>query len=64
MRGEREQVLREAVVDVASDPRALVGHGTPELRLADRPPDPDEQHAVREQAQDVAGKDVAAREDG
>ena len=62
VRRDREQVLREAVVDLARDARALLGDGAAELGEADRPPDADEQDAVGEQAQEVALGDVAARE--
>ena len=55
----REQVLREAVVDLPCHACALLGDGPPELGVADRPPDADEQHRVREEAQEVARRDVA-----
>ena len=42
--------------------RALLGDGAAELGEADRPPDAHEQDAVGEQAQEVALRDVAARE--
>ena len=59
MRRDGEQVLREPVVDLARDARPLLGDRAPELGEADRAPDADEQHAVREQAQEVALRDVA-----
>ena len=62
MRRDREQVLRQAVVDLARDARALLGDRAAELGEADRPPDAHEQDAVREHAQEVALRDVAARE--
>ena len=62
MRRDREEVLGEPVVDLARDARPLVGDGAPELGGADRAPDADEQDAVREQAQEVALRDVVARE--
>ena len=64
MRRDREQVLREPVVDLACDPRTFLGDGPPELREPDRAPHADEQDAVRQQAQEVALRDVAAREHG
>ena len=64
MRRDREEVLREPVVDLARDARALLRDGAAELGAADRAPDADEQHAVREQAQEVALRDVAARSSG
>ena len=62
VRRDREQVLREPVVDLARHARALLGDRAPELGEADRAPHADEQDAVREQAQEVALRDVAARE--
>ena len=50
-------------MDVARDPRALVGDRAPELRLADRAPDADEQHAVRDDAEEVALQHEIARHD-
>ena len=49
-------------MDLARDPRALLGDGPSELGEADRPPHADEQNAIGEQAQEVALGDVAARE--
>ena len=40
MRREREEVLRETVVDLARDARALLGDRAPELGSADRAPEP------------------------
>ena len=60
LRGEREQVLREAVVDLPRDARALLGDGAAELGLADRAPHADEQHDEREQPQEVALEHVLA----
>src|SRR4051794_5951405 len=48
VRREGEEVLREAVVDLARDPRPLLRDGAPELGAADRPPHADEQQAERE----------------
>ena len=62
LRRDREQVLREPVVDLARDARALLGDGTPELGRPDRAPDADEQDRVGEQPQEVALRDVVARE--
>ena len=59
VRREREQVLREAVVDLPRDPCSLFGDGASELGVADRAPDADQQHAVGEQAQAVAERDIA-----
>ena len=54
MRGDGEEVLREAVVDLPRDPRALLGDRTAELGEADRPPDAHEQDSVGEQPEEVA----------
>ena len=54
MRRDREEVLRQAVVDLARDARPLLGHRTAELGVTDRPPDTEEQDAVREQPEEVA----------
>ena len=55
---DREKILREPVVDLARDARSFLGYRTTELGAADRAPDADEQHAVREQAQVVALRHV------
>ena len=57
VRRHREQVLREAVVDLPRDARALLGDRAAELGDADRPPDADDQHDVGEQPQEVALRD-------
>ena len=57
MRRHGEEVLREAVVNLARDARAFLGDGAPELSRADRAPDADEQHAVGQQPQEVALRD-------
>src|SRR5262245_26108605 len=62
VRRHGEEVLREPVVDLARDAGALLRHGAAELRVADRAPHAHEQHRVGEQAQEVALRDVAARE--
>ena len=59
---DREQVLGEAVVDLAGDARALLRDSAPELRGADRAPHADEEHAVGEDPQVIAGRDRAARQ--
>src|SRR5439155_8700299 len=59
VRRDGTQVLREPVVDLARDPGALLGDRAAELGEADRAPDADQQHAVREQAEEVALRDVA-----
>ena len=59
---DRKQVLRQAVVDLSRDACALLGHGPAEFGEADRAPDADQQHAVGEQPQEVALRDVAVRE--
>ena len=41
-------------MDVAGDTRALLGNRAPELRLADRPPDADEEHGEGEKSEEVA----------
>ena len=64
MRRDGEEVLREAVVDLARHARSLLRDRAPELGEADRAPDADEQHAVGEQAEEVALGDVVARERG
>ena len=46
--GDCEEVLRQAVVDLACDARPLVGNRPAELRIADRTPDADEQKPVGE----------------
>ena len=46
-------------MDLARDARALLRDRAPELGGADRAPDADEQDAVREQAQEVALRDVS-----
>ena len=51
MRRDGEEVLRETVVDLARDPRAFLGDGAPELRVADRAPGAGEQQPVGEQPQ-------------
>ena len=61
---DREQVLGEPVVDLARDARSLVRDRAAELRLADRPPDADDEDPVREDAQEVALEDEVARHDG
>jgi hypothetical protein len=48
-------------MDLARDARPLLRHGAPELGKANCPPDPDEQHGIGEQAQEVARRDKAAR---
>ena len=50
-------------MDVAGNPRPLLGDRPAELRLADRPPDADEQDAEGEEPKQVARKDVVARTD-
>ena len=45
------------------DARALVRDRAAELGLADRPPDADEQHAVRDDPQEVALEHEIARDD-
>ncbi len=64
LRREREQILREPVVDLARNPRPLLGDGSPELGAADRTPDADEQDDEREDAQKVALEDVVTRSSG
>src|SRR5437016_578168 len=61
VRRDREEVLREPVVDLPRDPGTLLGDGAAELRGADRAPDADEQHAVGEHADEVALREVAGR---
>src|SRR5919198_737530 len=61
VRRDREQVLREPVVDLARHSGALLGDGAAEFGEADRAPDADEEDAVRQQPQEVALRDVAVR---
>src|SRR4029450_7671500 len=49
---DREQVLGEAVVDLARDPGPLLGHCATELREADRPPNAGEEQAGRGEAEE------------
>ena len=58
MRGDREEILREPVVDLACDAGALLRDRTAELRRADRPPGADEHQREGEEAQVVTGGDV------
>ena len=51
-------------MDLARDPRALLGDRAPELGEADRAPHADEEEAVGEQAEEVALRDEVARELG
>ena len=62
MRRHREEILRETVVDLARDARALLCDGTSELGELNRAPGADENHDEREHAQEVALRDVRARE--
>ena len=62
LRRHGEQVLREAVVDLARDPCALLRDHAPDLGRADRAPDADEQDRVGEEPQEVALRHVLARE--
>ena len=62
VRRDGEEVLREPVVDLARDARPLLRDRAPELGVADRPPDADEQDPVGEQPQEVALRDEVARE--
>ena len=50
-------------MDVARDSRTLVGDRASELRLADRAPDAHEQHAVRDDAEEVALQHEVTRHD-
>src|SRR5204862_3546343 len=61
--GHGEEVLREPVVDLPRHPRPLLRHRASELRRADGTPDADEENAVREDAQEVARRDRAVREE-
>ncbi len=51
-------------MDVARDASALLGDGSAELGLADRPPDADEEHGEGEDPEQVALEDVVARAGG
>ena len=64
MRRDGEEVLREPVVDLARETRALVGNGATELGGLDRAPDADAEDAVAEHAQEVAGRDLDVAESG
>ena len=64
MRRDREQVLRQAVVDLACDTGALLRDRAPELGVTDRPPDTDEQHAVGEEPEEVALHELLRRDVG
>ncbi len=48
-------------MNVARDARSLIGDRAAELRLADRTPDPDEQHAIGDDAEKVALQHEVAR---
>ncbi len=62
VRRDGEEILRETVVDLARHACALLGDGAAELGEADRAPRADEDQRVREHAQEVALRDVGARE--
>ena len=62
-RRDREEVLRETVVDVPRDARPLVRDGAPELCVADRSPDADDEDPVRENVEEVALEQEVARQD-
>ena len=50
-------------MDLARDPRALLGDGAAELGREDRAADADDEHDVGEQAQEVALRHVPHRDD-
>ena len=58
VRRKGEQVLREPVVDLARESRTFIRHGTAELRRLDRTPHADAEHAVAEDTQEVAGRNL------
>jgi hypothetical protein len=62
VRQDREQVLRKAVVDVARDSCALIGHGAAELRGANCSPHARHQKCIGRQRQEVALRDVRSCE--
>jgi hypothetical protein len=62
MRRDGEEILREPVMDLAGHACTLLGDGTAELGEADRAPGADEDQRVREHAEEVALRDVRARE--
>ena len=64
VRRDGEEVLRDAVVDLARDARALLRHRAAELGLEDRPPDPDHEYRVGQQRQEVGLRDLVAAEQG
>ena len=51
-------------MDVAGNPRPLLGDGAPNSALADRTPDADEQDGEGKDAEEVAREDVVARASG
>ena len=55
---DREQVLRETVVNLACKSRAFLRDRATELGCLDRPPNTDAEHAVAEHAEEVAGRDL------
>jgi DNA-binding NarL/FixJ family response regulator len=63
LRGDCEEVLSEAVVNLARDAGSFVGNGPAELGLRDRPPHPDEQGAVRHNPEEITLEDKVARDD-
>ena len=62
VRRHGEEVLRQAVVDLACDARSLLGHRAAELRETDRAPRADEDDDVREHAEKVPLRDPVARD--
>ena len=62
VRRDREEILREAVVDLARDACTLLGDSASELGELDRAPRADEDDDVREHAQEVALRHVRACE--
>ena len=62
VRCDCEEVLRQPVVDLPRNTRALLRDCAPELRMADCPPGADHQHAVGDHAQEVPLRHVVAAE--
>src|SRR5207244_11971525 len=58
-----EQVLRESVVNLARNTRALVRDGAAEFGVADRAPDAYEKKPIRQHAQKVTARDGRWRQD-
>jgi len=64
VRRDGEEILREAVMDLARDAGAFLGDRASELREANRAPDADEQDAEGEDAEEVPLRDGPAVDEG